>query len=204
MEQGSTEWHEARLGRVTASRINDVMAKLKSGDEPASRANYRVQLVTERITGRPTEMFTTASMKWGTETEPFARSAYEAENCVIVQQVGFINHPSIPMCGASPDGLVGDDGLIEIKCPDSRTHLEYLIAGIAPPEYMKQMQFQMACTERSWCDFVSFDPRLPSKIQMFVIKVNRDDKLIAQIETEVSAFLETVAKTQSKIEERMK
>ena len=199
MEQGSIEWHQARLGKVTASRISDVMAKLKSGGEAATRSSYRLQLVTERLTGKPTEMFKNAAMQWGSDTEPFARSTYEAMTGILVVLEGFVDHPTIKNAGASPDGLVGRDGLIEIKCPESKTHVEYLCSGSPPSEYVRQMQFQMACTGRDWCDFMSYDPRLPESLQTLIVRVERDDKAIATIESEVVAFLETVDELETKL-----
>ena len=199
MDQGSIEWHEARLGKVTASRISDVMAKVKSGGEAATRASYRLQLVTERLTQKPTEMFTNAAMRWGMETEPYARSIYEAMTGGLVGLEGFVDHPTIQMAGASPDGLVGRDGLIEIKCPESRTHVEYLCSGKPPTDYVRQMQFQMACTGRDWCDFMSFDPRLPENLQVLIVRVERDQKLIAEIEEGVVEFLKTVDELEAKL-----
>lgn len=189
--QGSVEWMESRLGRVTASRMVDVLAKVKSG-EAAARANYRAELVAERLTGKQQESFTNAAMKWGTECEPIARAAYEAEYGLLVNEVGMIQHPLIEMSGASPDGLVSIDGLIEIKCPETKSHIETILSGEAPSKYIPQMQWQMACTGRAWCDFVSFDPRLPSDMQMFVKRVLRDDDLIRQYEAEVTRFIEEV------------
>jgi putative phage-type endonuclease len=191
IEQGSPEWFAQRLGRVTASRIVDVTAKVKSG-EAAARVNYRAQLVAERLTGRVEESFSNAAMKWGTETEPFARAAYEADTGLLVVECAMVEHPTIAMSGASPDGLVAHDGLIEIKCPNTATHIDTLLARSAPSKYLPQMQWQMACTGRAWCDFVSFDPRLTPDLQMFVTRVHRDDALIKKLEAEVSAFLAEV------------
>lgn len=194
MTQGTPEWHAARLGKVTASRLADVLAKVKSG-EAAARANYRAELVAERLTGKHADGFVNAAMKWGTEAEPLARAAYEAEFGLLVQEVGLIDHPSIPMTGASPDGLVSIDGLIEIKCPETKAHINTLLRKAAPEQYIPQMQWQMACTGRAWVDFVSFDPRMPADLQMCVVRVLRDDALIATYEAEVRAFLDEVAST---------
>lgn len=188
IEQGSKEWLAARCGLVTASRINDVMAKIKTG-EAATRRNYRAQVVAERMTGKPTETFTNGAMQWGTETEPFARAAYEVSHSVFVDQVGLILHPEIKFSGASPDGLVGDDGLIEIKCPNTATHIGYAIAGAVPSDYQNQMLWQMECTGRAWCDFVSFDPRMPDEMQLFCVRFMRDQKRIDEIKAEVIKFL---------------
>lgn len=191
MIQGSEEWVNARLGKLTASRMADAIARTKTG-WGASRANLRATLITERLTGRPQEAFTNAAMQWGTETEPHARSAYEFFHDRTVQQIGFVEHPDIQMAGASPDGLVDDDGLIEIKCPNTATHIETLLSGVVPEKYIIQMHFQMACTGRRWCDFVSFDPRLPERMRMFVKRVRRDDKRIVEMENQAISFLSEV------------
>ena len=197
VEQRSEEWFAARLGKVTASKIADVMAKTKSGYS-ASRANYMSALLIERLTGRREEGFTSAAMQWGTDTEPQARAAYEFMEGHTVEEVGFVDHPSVRMSGASPDGLVGDDGLVEIKCPNTATHLELMLTDKIPAKYISQMQWQMACTGRTWCDFVSFDPRLPENLMLYVRRVARDDAAIADMEVEVTKFLndldETIAK----------
>ncbi|MCZ4089363.1 lambda exonuclease family protein [Sinorhizobium psoraleae] len=189
--QGTDEWHKLRLGKVTASRVADVIAKTKTGYS-ASRANYAAQLVTERLTGLPTEGFTNAAMQWGTDMEPEARAAYEFYRAEEVEQVAFVPHPTIGDAGASPDGLVGPDGLVEIKCPNTATHIETLIGRAVPGKYVTQMQWQMACTGRKWCDFVSFDPRLPESMRFFCQRVQRDDAMIAELEKEVVAFLNEV------------
>ena len=188
MQQRSEEWFAARLGKVTASRIADLMAKTKAG-YGASRANYMAQLLTERLTGRAEEGFTNAAMQWGTETEPQARAAYEFLTDNPVLEVGFIPHHAIAEAGASPDGLVSGDGMVEIKCPNTATHLDTLITDTVPGKYVKQMQWQMACARRQWCDFVSFDPRLPETMHLYVKRVARDDKVIAEMESEVTKFL---------------
>lgn len=192
--QGSPEWFAQRAGKVTASRVADVIAKTKTG-WGASRANYAAQLVAERLTGNVEPTFTNAAMQWGTDKEPEAREAYEFHAGVFVDQVGMIDHPKIAMTGASPDGLVGDAGLVEIKCPNTATHIETLLSGKVPAKYVTQMAWQMACTGRAWCDFVSFDPRMPEHMRLFVQRVDRDDTLIATLEAEVSAFLTEVSET---------
>lgn len=192
--QGSTEWFAQRLGRVTASRLVDVLAKVKSG-EAAGRAGYRAELVAERLTGKSSEGFSNAAMKWGTDCEPIARAAYEAERGVFVVETGMVPHPTIAMAGASPDGLVGPDGLLETKCPDTKTHIDTILSGSVPAKYVPQVQWQMACTDRKWCDFVSFDPRMPADMQLFLIRVERDDKLIEEYEAEVVKFLAEVDAT---------
>ena len=194
MAQGSNEWLDYRLGRVTASRIADLMAKTKSGPS-ASRKNYMAQLVCERLTGAREDGFKSAAMAHGTETEPEARSAYEFITDCTVAEVGFIDHPRIYMAGASPDGLVGDDGLLEIKCPTSATHIETLLTGKIDGKYLKQMQFQLACSGREWCDFASYDPRLPAEMQLFVRRIERDGAAIVEIEAAVREFLAEVDQT---------
>ena len=191
MEQHSPEWFAARLGRVTGSRVADVMAKTKAGYS-ASRANYMAELICERLTGQQAERFTNAAMQWGTDTEPRARAAYEflTDNPVI--ETGFVLHGGIADFGASPDGLVADDGLVEIKCPNTATHIETLLGESVPGKYVTQMQAQMSCTGRAWCDFVSFDPRLPGDMQLWVKRVQRDDAFIADMEAEISAFLSEI------------
>lgn len=188
IEQGSDAWISARLGKVTASRISDVIAKTKSG-WGASRENYMGELIAERLTGTPAEKYTNGAMLWGTEREPDARAAYEFLHDVEVQQVGFIPHPTLSMSGASPDGLVGDDGLVEIKCPNTSTAISTLLGQAVPAKYVAQMQWQLACTGRKFCDFVSFDPRLPESMSLFVKRIERDDKFIAETEAHVIAFL---------------
>lgn len=200
IEQGSNEWHLLRLGKVTASRIADVLSKGKSG-ESASRRNYRTELVVQRLTGIPGESFSNAAMEWGTNTEPKARTAYEVEKQQFVEQVAFIDHPSIEWFGCSPDGLVAD-GLIEIKCPNSTTHVDYLADNKPPAKYIPQMQCQMAVTGRQWCDFVSFDPRLPDDLQLFVVRLERDQEYIEAMEAEVKKFLSEVDEMFTKLKER--
>lgn len=192
IEQGSPEWFALRVGLVTASRLNDVMSTLKSGGEAATRKNYRAQLVAERLTWAKAESFTNGAMQWGTDNEPLARASYEVLHGIDVEQVGFIKHPVIEWTGASPDGLIGDDGLIEIKCPNTATHLDYLIGGEAPAEYRNQMLWQMECTGRAWCDFVSFDPRMPEDMQLFVIRYHRDDEKLKELREGVVKFLDEV------------
>jgi putative phage-type endonuclease len=195
-EQRTDEWFAARLGKVTASRVSDVIARTKSGYS-TSRDNYMAQLIVERITGKQAESFSNAAMQWGTEQEPFARAAYEARTGVMVDEVGFIDHPSIPDSGASPDGLVEATGLVEIKCPNTATHIETLINGSVPSKYLAQMQWQMACTGREYCDFVSFDSRMPAGAQLWVKRVERDSVLIEEMEKEIAKFLTELA---SKVE----
>lgn len=188
MEQRSPEWFQARCGKVTASRIADLMARTRNG-YGASRANYMAQLVAERLTQSVEPSFQSSAMAWGTEQEPAAREAYIFLTDYPVDEVGFIDHPSIHMAGASPDGMVLDDGLVEIKCPNTATHINTLLTQKVDGKYHKQMQWQMACTGRAWCDFVSFDPRMPLHLQVFQTRIERDQELIEEIESEVQQFL---------------
>jgi len=187
MHQGTTEWFAARCGKVTASRVADIIAKTKTGYS-TSRDNYMAQLVCERMTGKPAESYSNSAMQWGTDTETFARAAYEAKVDILVTEVGFITHPWITMSGASPDGLAGD-GLVEIKCPNTATHIQTLLDQKVQEKYITQMMWQMACTERLWCDFVSFDPRMPAKHQLFIKRINFDKQLVDSLENSVIQFL---------------
>lgn len=190
--QGSPEWLASRAGRVTASRISDVMAKIKAG-EAAARRDYKFEIVTEILTSQPTpSVFQNDAMKWGNEQEPFARAAYEVYAGVLVDQVGLVLHPAIERGAASPDGLVGQFSLVEIKCPKTSTHIGYMMDGGVPKQYQNQMLWQMACTERTSCDFVSFDPRLPEEMQLFVAPFQIDSARIEEIEAEVRQFLAEV------------
>jgi putative phage-type endonuclease len=200
IEQGTDEWFAARIGKVTASRVADVIAKTKTGYS-SSRDNYMAQLICERLTNQKADGFTNAAMQWGTETEPLARLSYEVAQNVLVDEVGFVPHPRILMAGASPDGLVGDNGLLEIKCPNTATHIDTLLSETVPGKYNTQMQFQMACTDREWCDFVSFDNRLPTELQLFVKRVPRDNVFIRLIEGEIVQF---IAELDDKINKLMK
>jgi putative phage-type endonuclease len=188
MIQGSPDWFAARCGRVTASRVADVVAKTKTG-WGASRANYAAELIAERLTGTVAASFTNAAMQWGTDCEPQARQAYVEKTGLDVSEVAFVLHPEIAMSGASPDGLVGDDGMLEIKCPNTATHLDTLLGDEIPGKYVTQMQWQMACTGRAWCDFASFDPRLPETMRLFVQRVPRDVGMILDLEQAVTDFL---------------
>ena len=193
MEQRTSEWHQARLGKVTASRVSDVMAK----PETATFANYQAQLIAERLSGLPTEGFTSGAMQWGVDQEPHARTAYELVSDHDVSLVGFVDHPDIKMSGASPDGLVGKEGLVEIKCPNTATHIRLLDTDRIEPKYMRQMYWQMACTGASWCDFVSYDPRLSTHLNIKIIRVDRDEKIISDIQESVAKFI-------NQIEEKIK
>lgn len=188
MQQGTEEWRKARCGKVTASRVSDVLAKVKSGPS-ASRKNYMAELVIERLTGVPNEGFFSKEMAWGKEHEPAARELYEFKTGNLIDTVGLIDHPLIPMAAASPDGIIGADGLGEFKCPNTATHLETILGASIPKDYADQMQWQMACTGRRWCDFVSYDPRMPEDMRLFIQRVDRDDAKIREIEAEIRGFL---------------
>ena len=191
IEQGTEAWLQLRLGKVTASRVADIMAKTKTGVS-ASRGNYLIELALQRVTGNIEPMYTNDAMAWGTATEPQARVDYEVKTGNFVDQIAFVEHPTIEWFGCSPDGLVGNDGLIEIKCPNSATHWATIKDGKPPNKYVIQMQTQMACTNRKWCDFVSFDPRMPERSQLFICRVERDQTMIDEIEAEIKKFLSEV------------
>lgn len=200
MEQRTDEWYAARCGSLGASQLNEALATTKSG-WGASRENLKNRIIAERLTGQPSETFQNAAMIWGVETEDAARKAYEAATGVFVDEMGIAYHPVLKHTHASPDGLVGEDGLIEIKCPNTTTHIETLKAKKAPSKYINQMMWQMRCTDRQWCDFVSFDPRLPSHLQLFVVRVDRDDAAIAELEAKVAEFLTEVDKEIERLNE---
>jgi len=198
MEQRTEEWFAARCGKVTASRVADIIAKTKTGPS-ASRENYLAQLVCERMTGKPAESYSNAAMQWGVDQEIYARSAYEHAKDVLVEEMGFAVHPTIEGAGASPDGLVGLFGLVEIKCPNTATHIQTLLDQKVPEKYNTQMQWQMACTARQWCDFVSFDPRMADGLQLFIKRVEYDPIYVAQLEKEVIFFLMEVEEKINKL-----
>lgn len=200
-EQGSPEWIAARVGLVGASRVADVVARTKVG-WGASRANYAAELVAERLTGQPAERFVSGPMQWGTDNEAAARDLYTFAQGGEVRRVGLVLHPEIAMSAASPDGLVDDHGLVEIKCPNTSTHIATLLGAEVDGRYIKQMQWQMACTGRAWCDFVSYDPRLPPEMQMDVRRVARDPVMIAELEREVATFLREVDATVAALTDR--
>jgi hypothetical protein len=205
--QGSQDWFEARNGRVTASGVIHALSFLKRGDkkggETAARSAYKAKIVAETLRGEPLmDGYLSKYMEYGTEMEPLARAAYEIKYNVSVDQLGFVIHPTIERAGASPDGLIGKDGGIEIKCPKTETHLDYLLADVLPPEYEPQVMFCLACTGREWWDFVSYDIRLPARHQLFVKRVFRDEARIAEIEDGVRLFLQDVDDMIKQIDER--
>ncbi len=194
IEQRSEQWFAARCGSLGASQIADAISKSKDGKAFGSTsANLRAKLVVERLTGIQEDGFKTAAIQHGIDSEEAARLAYEAHTGAFVTEVGLYKHPAIEGTHASPDGLVGDDGLIEIKCPNSATHIDTLKTEKVPTKYLYQMQWQMRCTDRQWCDYVSFDPRLPENLRLFVKRILRDDALIAKLEAEVVQFLKGVS-----------
>lgn len=188
MVQGSEEWKEARRGKVTASPMIKII-KGRSGYK-ASRKDYMAEKICEILTGEIAEHYISPEMQWGTEHEPTARTSYEIKTGNLVEEVGFIIHPEIESLGASPDGLVGVDGMVEIKCPKTATHIETIMTGKIKPDYIYQMQTGLIVTGRKWCDFVSYDPRLPSPQDLYVQRVERDEAVIKEILFEVKSFLE--------------
>lgn len=195
-EQRTEQWLLDRLGHVTASKADCVLA----GKETAKRQGYIIQLVTERLTGQVQDSFTNSAMAWGTEQEPVARAVYQSTLAgdLFVEETGFVKHPTIEWLGASPDGLVGE-GLVEIKCPNSTTHVEYLMESKVPAKYKPQMMVQMLCTQRKWCDFVSFDPRLPEDLQLFVVRFEPKQEELDKIESAIKDFLTEVDKATNKL-----
>ncbi len=199
IEQGSQEWFEMRLGKITASRISDLMSKIKVG-ESAGRKKLKNELIRERLTGKRIEGYTNAAMERGNALEPLARASYEIRYNLFVDQVSFVNHPVISMAGCSPDGLVGEEGLLEIKCPNPENHLEHFLNDGVDliNRYYNQCQWQMACcTNRKWCDLVSFDPDISEPLQLFITRIFRDEEWIANAEKEVVIFndeIDTIVK----------
>jgi hypothetical protein len=189
MRQGTSDWMYARLGNATGSHAADVLDVLKRGGESQKRAGYKLRLVAELLTGNPwEENYVSPEMIWGSENEPLAVAAYEMQTDQDADEVGFVLHPTIPRMGGSPDRLIGADGIIECKCPKTTTHIRWMLDGIVPPEHEPQMSFYLSCTGRQYCDFVSFDPRLPRGLQLFVRRLERDEQRIAEIDTAVLAF----------------
>ena len=208
IEQRTDEWFQQRLGKVTASRISDVIAKTKTGVS-TSRQNYLIQLVSERLTGKKGDSFVNQAMLDGIERESAARELYMRTRGVSVTEVGFFDHPTIAMSGASPDGAVNAeqegkyDGLIEIKCPIETTHTNTLMSKEVPSKYKSQIQWQMASVSPNvkWVDFISFNPNFPDTMQIFVARVERDNDYIAELEVEVVKFLDEVEQTILKLKE---
>ena len=199
--QGSAEWLAARAGSLGASQVADALARTKTG-WGASRANIRAQLAVERLTGKPTETFKSAAMQRGNDLEPQARAAYEFDRNVAVAEVGLVKHPAIPNTHCSPDGLVGDDGMLEIKCCLAPRHIEILDGDAPEDRYVKQCQWQLACTGRLYVDLAYFHPDFPAAMQLHVTRIDRDDLLIAKLETEVAEFLAEVEATVTSLTNR--
>ncbi|MEN5107675.1 lambda exonuclease family protein [Pseudomonas sp. TWI672] len=206
MEQRSAEWFAARLGCVTASRVKDVMASGRGGAPSATRKNYMMELLCERLTGQQSgpDLSNKPAVQRGVELEPFACMAYEADKGLMVVETGLVMHPTIAGFGASPDGLVGDDGVLEIKCPNTATHIATMQSERHDPQYEWQMLAQMACTGRAWADFVSYDDRLPEPLQYVCHRFERDFKRIRDMESEIKAFLEELSDLEKEMRERMK
>lgn len=189
MQQQTSEWFESRLGKATASRISDIVGKLQSGKYTQKRQDYFNELVAERLTGQVTRRFVSVAMQHGIDTEAEARAFYEAQTGLVIEECGFVEHPTIPMSGASPDGLIEKDGLIEIKCPTTTTHIDFFLTKAIPEQYRLQMLWQLACTQRAWCDLVSYDPRLPDRYKMVVVRMQYDRSAAEALEVEVIRFL---------------
>jgi hypothetical protein len=190
VEQGSADWLHLRCGCVTSSRVYDAIHKLKRGDYSKERENYMIEKLGEMLTGREADHYVSIPMDFGSENEPLARELYAMNTTLPVETCGYFRHPKIERAGASPDALVGADGLLEIKVPNTATHLDYLIHDYVPPEYTAQMFWQMACTGRDWCDFVSYDPRLPIEQGFYMRRLERSGAVIAEMEGEVERFLD--------------
>ncbi len=189
--QRDADWYAARIGKATASRFKDATAYLRSGDPAQAQRDYCTELVVERLTQQPIQRYVTSAMQWGTEQEPAARAAYERATGISVEETGFVAHDTL-LAGCSPDGLVDWDGLIEIKCPyNSAVHIETLLNGM-PAEHTAQVQGQLWITGRQWCDFVSYDPRMPEPLQLHVQRIQRDPGFIADLEARITIFLQQV------------
>lgn len=193
-EQGSAEWLKMRLGKVTASRVKDVLSKGRGTSPSKTAESYMIELIAEVLTGESKPFFENDAMRWGTETEPQARSMYEVNNdFVTVEEVAFVEHNE--QVGISPDGLVGEDGLLEIKCPNTTTQLKRALSDDYSADYKAQIQMQLWVTERQWCDFVSFDPRLDCAAGYLQQRVERDEEYIEEMKIKVYAFIEKMKNT---------
>lgn len=194
--QRNDDWHAQRCGKVTASRIKNMSAKPKAGKQYNA---LTLEIIAERLTGYQKEVHVNSDMQWGIDQEAYAITAYENETGSFVLDVGLVDHPAIGMSGASPDGLVGKDGQLEIKCPSTTTHLNTLLAQEVPAEHIPQITWQLACTRREWCDFVSYDPRLPEHLQLFIKRVYAKDLDISGVEMQVIAFNRVVDSAMSQL-----
>lgn len=200
LQQGSAEWLHQRAGKVTSSRVKDVMSFLKNGQPSQKRKDYMIELVCERLTGFAADHYVSPAMEYGSVQEPIARTEYELRTGLDVSLVGLVIHPRIPLFAASPDGRIGDDGLVEFKAPETWTHIEWMLAGVVPPEHEWQMFAQMACEGRAWNEFCSFDGRLSSRHQLFIKRLQRDEQRIKDIEDGVVAFLAEVDEVIARLE----
>jgi hypothetical protein len=198
MNQGSGEWLRERMGQCTASRFADVLDFTKAGKESAKRAAYKMECLIARITGITPQHFVTDAMQWGTDHEPMARMAYESLTGAMVEPTGFIPHPAIAKCGGSPDGLIDDDGGVEFKCPNTGTHIKTMLSGQC--EHLPQIQGYLWITGRQWFDFVSYDPRMPDGMRLYMQRIKRDEAYIANLSAEVIRFLAEVDEMQRKLE----
>lgn len=188
MEQHTPEWWADRCGKATASRMGDLTRTLKKGGWAADRQNYLREKVAERVTGKNRDRRKVASLDHRLELEPDARAAYEFYYDTEIKLVGFVDHPRIPMAGCSPDGLVGDEGGVEIKCCDSEGHLDIITAEAIDPDYLYQIHFNIACTDRQWWDFIAFNPDMPEEGKLWVKRIERDETIIAWMEQAVIDF----------------
>ena len=201
--QQSDEWFEARLGRITASRVTDVMAKGRGGAPSATRKNYMMQLLCERLSGTREETFQSPAMSRGNELEPLARFAYELNTGRAVAEAPFVLHPTIANFGASPDGIVGSSGLLEIKSPNTAQHVAVIQSGKHDPQYEWQMLAQMSCTGRDWVDFVSYDDRMPPPLDYVCYRFERDSRRIIEMESAVIEFLQELDELEKDMRKRM-
>lgn len=192
--EGTIDWLKARVGLLTGSRMADAMSVLKSGDFSAKRKTLLRQILQERLTGFAVDHYVTPAMQWGLDHEQEAKDEYEAASGNLIQKAGFALHPMIEFFGATPDGLIDHDGCLEAKCPTTDTHLEYFLAGKIPAEYKPQMVCEMLCHRRQWCDFVSFDPRLPKRQRLFIRRYQPTPQEFAEVESAAIKFLADVEK----------
>ena len=197
MQQRSDEWYAVKCGKISASSVSDVLA----GGKGITRKKYMMRLLAENVSGIPQETYKNGAMEWGIETEPLAKRAYEDSNYVAVKEVGFVEIDEFTGC--SPDGMIGDDGLIEIKCPNTSTHLGYILENKMPSEYVLQVQMQLWVCDRKWCDFVSYDPRVPKR-PLWSIRVERNEEKITEIKDGIKKFVAEMLDLKNKIETETK
>lgn len=189
-DQSSPEWVVCRIGRITGSRVPDALKTIKSGAFAASRIDYAYDLALERLTGEPQgpDLSNVSWVQDGKAWEADARALYEFRYNVTVEQIGFATHDELPMFGASPDGLIGDDGVLEIKAPKAKTHLQYLLGKVPPADYLGQMDAEIVCTGRKWCDFVSYNPKFPPHLQFFCVRYTPEQEKLRELEKAVVVF----------------